>query len=284
MVPDCDSTFQEGPAAAHFEKGQPLRDSQSRGQEHEVIMIADTERRAYNTEVNGDDFSFSLRPLLSIVWKRLWIVLLVMVLFSGAAVGRGLQETPLYEASTKILIGREGGITQNPGDVVGYKELAMTMAEAIVSRPVAESAIQQQDLELNSGGLLAGLSAEVVPETQFIEVHYVDSDPERARRVVNAVGTAFSQRVSVVSRSNSDITATVWEPAITPASPVSPTPLRDGVIALVLGGMLGLGLAFLLEHLDDSWKSPGEAEQVSGVPTFGVIPEARDVNHEWKAI
>jgi hypothetical protein len=37
--------------------------------------------------------------------------------------------------------------------------------------------------------------------------------------------------------------------------------------------MLGIGLAFLLEHMDDRWRSPEEVEQVSGVPTFGIIPE-----------
>lgn len=40
----------------------------------------------------------------------------------------------------------------------------------------------------------------------------------------------------------------------------------------MLGLMLGTGAAFLLEYLDDSWRSPEEAEQVSGVPTFGMVP------------
>jgi capsular polysaccharide biosynthesis protein len=44
------------------------------------------------------------------------------------------------------------------------------------------------------------------------------------------------------------------------------------LLALVAGGALGVALAFLLEYLDDSWGSPEEAEQISGVPTFGVIP------------
>jgi len=53
---------------------------------------------------------------------------------------------------------------------------------------------------------------------------------------------------------------------------VSPDPLLNGLVALALGLLLGLGLAFLLEYLDDSWESPEEVERVSGVPTFGVIP------------
>jgi capsular polysaccharide biosynthesis protein len=36
--------------------------------------------------------------------------------------------------------------------------------------------------------------------------------------------------------------------------------------------MIGVGLAFLLDYLDDDWRSPDEVEQVSRVPTFGVIP------------
>jgi capsular polysaccharide biosynthesis protein len=37
--------------------------------------------------------------------------------------------------------------------------------------------------------------------------------------------------------------------------------------------LLGVGLAFLLEYLDDRWNSPEETERVSGVPTLGAIPK-----------
>ncbi len=37
--------------------------------------------------------------------------------------------------------------------------------------------------------------------------------------------------------------------------------------------MLGVVLVLLLEHLDDSWRSAEEVEAVTGVPTFGSIPE-----------
>ena len=40
----------------------------------------------------------------------------------------------------------------------------------------------------------------------------------------------------------------------------------------MIGAVLGVALALLLEFLDDSWRSSEEAEQVSGVPTFGAIP------------
>ena len=52
-----------------------------------------------------------------------------------------------------------------------------------------------------------------------------------------------------------------------------PRPLRNGFVALLFGLMLGVGLAFLLDYLDDSWRSPAEVEQISGVPTYALIPQ-----------
>jgi receptor protein-tyrosine kinase len=51
--------------------------------------------------------------------------------------------------------------------------------------------------------------------------------------------------------------------------------VRNGLLALAVGLIIGVGLAFLLEYLDDSWDSPEEMEQVSGAPTFGIIPEIK---------
>jgi capsular polysaccharide biosynthesis protein len=69
------------------------------------------------------------------------------------------------------------------------------------------------------------------------------------------------------------LTANVYEEAMVPESPVSPDPLRNGLLGAMFGIMLGIGLALLMEYLDRSWRSPEEVEQVSGVPTFATIPE-----------
>jgi protein tyrosine kinase modulator len=59
-----------------------------------------------------------------------------------------------------------------------------------------------------------------------------------------------------------------------PTTPENPDPLRNGLGALVIGLMLGVGLAFLLEYLYLSGlRSPEKVEQVSGMPTFGTIPD-----------
>ncbi len=227
-----------------------------------------------SAEVTEGAYVLSLGDFLRVVWKRLWVILLVTIVLVGAAVGSSLWLTPTYEASIKILVGQERGITQTPNDVAGLQKLTETMTEAVNSRPVAEAVIRQLGLQMTPEDFLEDhLNVEQIRDTQFIQVDYEDPSPERAQQVANTIGDVFSEQVSQVSPSANAITATVWERAEVPDDPVSPDPVRNGLLALGLGLMFGVGLAFLLETLDDRWRSPEEAEQISGVPTFGVIPE-----------
>ena len=53
---------------------------------------------------------------------------------------------------------------------------------------------------------------------------------------------------------------------------VSPDSWRNIKMAIVIGLMLGLGLAFLFEYLDNTIKTPEELEQVLNLPYLGLIP------------
>jgi capsular exopolysaccharide synthesis family protein len=220
---------------------------------------------------------YTLRDSLRVIRRRLWVISLVAIVLTGASMGFSLSQTPMYEASIRILVGQESGITETPNDVMGLQQLTQTMTEGVSSRPVAKTVISQEGLRIPLEDFLnKRLSVEQVNATQFIQVDYRDPSPERARRVANAVGDVFSKHIREVSPSANAITATVWERAVVPDEPITPNPVRNSLLALGLGLLLGVGLAFLLEYLDDSWRSPEEMEQVSGAPTFGIIP-ASDV-------
>lgn len=60
--------------------------------------------------------------------------------------------------------------------------------------------------------------------------------------------------------------------ATTPNFPYSPQPMRNAMIGLALGLLLGLGIAFLRETLDDSIKHADEVEGQFGMPLLGWIP------------
>ena len=66
--------------------------------------------------------------------------------------------------------------------------------------------------------------------------------------------------------------ARVVSPAVLPANPVAPDPVRNGVLGLAVGLVLGIGMAFLYEYLDNTIKSASEAEEIYGVPVLGSVP------------
>ncbi len=57
-----------------------------------------------------------------------------------------------------------------------------------------------------------------------------------------------------------------------PENPVKPRPLFNIAIAGVLGVMLGIGVVFLIEYLDNTIKSPEDIERYIGLPVLGIIP------------
>ncbi len=66
---------------------------------------------------------------------------------------------------------------------------------------------------------------------------------------------------------------TVVSDAKVPISPVSPKPVRNVILALVVGLVLGLALALLVDRIDDSIKSREDVERSTGqLPILGMIP------------
>ena len=63
------------------------------------------------------------------------------------------------------------------------------------------------------------------------------------------------------------------EPASVPDVPIRPRTMMNTVLATVVGLMLAVGIIFLVEHLDDTLKTPDEVERALGVPVLGFIAD-----------
>jgi polysaccharide biosynthesis transport protein len=57
-----------------------------------------------------------------------------------------------------------------------------------------------------------------------------------------------------------------------PSSPSEPNIPRNLSFALVLGVISGIGLAFMLENMDNTVRTPEQAQSISGLPSLGMIP------------
>ncbi len=64
----------------------------------------------------------------------------------------------------------------------------------------------------------------------------------------------------------------IIDPAIVPDKPVKPSKKKNLLLALIVGSMAGIGVAFFMEYLDDTVKDAESAKQILGVPVLSVIP------------
>jgi polysaccharide biosynthesis transport protein len=60
--------------------------------------------------------------------------------------------------------------------------------------------------------------------------------------------------------------------ALVPSSPFAPSLQKNLLFGLAFGGFAGIGLIFVLTHLDRSLRSPEQIQEVLGLPTLAVIP------------
>lgn len=80
--------------------------------------------------------------------------------------------------------------------------------------------------------------------------------------------TLVSARLKGLKTSNIKII----DRALVPGGAASPNTSRNMTIALLLGLFLGVGLAFFMEYLDNTVKSPEDAEKLVDLPSLGIIP------------
>ncbi len=99
------------------------------------------------------------------------------------------------------------------------------------------------------------------------------SPPERQALIEQQV--LFKQRLSQLQVDAALKTggAQLVTSASAPSSPIKPTPIRTGGVALAVGLIFGVGLAFLFEYLDDTIKTKDDLERATqGLPSLGIIP------------
>ena len=72
------------------------------------------------------------------------------------------------------------------------------------------------------------------------------------------------------------------ESAVTPSSPISPKPMQSALLAGGIGLLVTAGIAFLVEFLDDTIKTPDEVKEILQLPVIGLIGELRKKTKEEK--
>lgn len=210
--------------------------------------------------------------------KKRWLMIVTITLIAtiiSAALSFFVIK-PKYEASTKVFIGKDEGDNQayNQNDVMMYQKLMKTYSEAIKTKDLVSRSLQGTSLELKPEDVLANLTVSPVTDTQILQIKYKSNNPQEAKVVIQELTDEFI-KTSKELVPNGNI-KTIEEVQL-PEKPVSPNKKMNIAIAFLLGLMISVGLAFLLEFLDNTFKSKEQLERELDIPVIGVIPTVKEV-------
>ncbi|EOU1694845.1 capsular biosynthesis protein [Clostridium perfringens] len=209
--------------------------------------------------------------------KRRWklIVLITIATTLVSAILSFFVIKPQYEAKTKLFIGKQEleGSTYSSSDISMYQQLVKTYAELVKTSDLVNKAVRNANLDLNQNeikGILNNLNANPSSDTQILELSFIGKDPQMTLKVIEAITDEFiSESKELIPNGNVQV---IQKPQL-PESPINTNKKRNIIIAFVLGIVIGIGLALLLECLDNTFKSREELEKTLGLPIIGNIPD-----------
>lgn len=181
--------------------------------------------------------------------------------------------TPQYEAKGMLIVNNrnDASTVVTSDNINSAKNLVATYSVVLKSETVLTNLINTLGIqnEYTATSLAEKLSIAAVGESQVMQLSITDPAPQRARaiiaelmRIADPVLTETVEAGSVKVVSEANVTS----------YPVSPSRLKNTVIAIVVGAVLAAGYAFLKEMMNNTFVTDADVTKHLGLTVLGVIP------------
>jgi len=220
-----------------------------------------------------------LTDYLTTLRRRWKLVVAFVLVFVAVGMGLTAAATPQYAATAQIFVSTTPTDTSAAyqGSLFATQRVA-SYADLIGSRPLAETVSRKLGGSPDPATLMREVGASVVANEVILTITATDPSPALARQIANAYAQALSRLVHQLETPENTSAATapfvrtsiVDTPAL-PTSPVSPRPLLNIAIALILGLLAGVAAAVLRQRLDRTITSQGDVKDITPAPILGHI-------------
>ena len=218
-----------------------------------------------------------LHDYLRVVSKRWRTIAACTLLLVALAALFTLWSPKTYQARTQLFVSTSGGqdSTQLLQGNTFTQQRVKSYSDLITTPTVLNPVIKQLGLDTTPDTLSKQITSSVPLDTVLIDVLVSDGDPELAAKVADAVGKQFSSTVADLERvsdnSPSPVKVSVVRPPAVPSSPISPNPVRNIGLGVVLGLLVGLGAALLRDTFDTTIKSERDVKDTTEQTVLGGI-------------
>lgn len=226
----------------------------------------------------------SLVELFSIVKKRMgWIINFTLLGLLIAAVFTFFIATPTFSSTTQLLVNRtqQTEVIQQ-SDINTNLQLINTYKDIVRGPVILDEVRETLNLSESHASLSDRISVSNQDNSQVFSIQVTDENPNNAAVIANTTATVFQENLDEIMNVDNITIISQAEPNL---NPVSPNNTLNLAIGLVLGAMVGIGLVFLFEFLDNTVKDERFITEELGWTSLGRISEmtADELSADTKA-
>lgn len=226
--------------------------------------------------------TISLKDIFQTLKKRIIMIIVITLLATAiSAVVTYFFITPKYDASTQILVNQSSNdqaIYQN-NQVQTNIQLINTYSVVVKSPVVLDQVIKDLNLNMTADQLSSLITVNSQQNSQVFTVTAEETSPAKATQIANAIADSFKTQIKRVMKVD-NVSILSKAQAAAAQAPVKPKPTLNMAIAFVVGLMVSVGIAFLMEYLDNTIKDEEDIETLLGLPVLGAITEMGGVGQK----
>ncbi|HAQ0762578.1 TPA: tyrosine protein kinase [Enterococcus faecium] len=223
--------------------------------------------------------TISLKEIFGTLRKHLATIIISM--FAGLAIS-GIVTffilTPKYSSQAQLIVTLPQSDTANVNTnlqmINTYKDMIVS---DLVLNEVKDRLETEDNVKMTAGQIKDAISVNQSENSRMFSIQAISTNAVTAQQIANTTSQVFQENAKDVMNVDK---ISIISGAVANTTPVSPNNKLNLVIGLVLGMMVGVGLAFLFELLDRTVKDEKYVTDTLGFPILGTVPEmsAKELN------
>jgi len=224
------------------------------------------------------------KAFLNLIGKRKPLILLAIFAFFIIFIGSSLLSPLRYRATTRLLVVQTG----NTGDAYSISRsnqfLSNVLAEVVYSNSFFEQVLASgynidknifsADPNENMKRWKKIASAQAISDTGTIVINTYHENPYQASQINQAIAFVLKTKHSLYHGLGDKVLVKVIDKTMVSNWPVKPNLILNGILAIVLGFISGLGLIYLYPEKDFKFKEKKSKKEKP--MSFYIEPDGRE--------
>lgn len=211
-----------------------------------------------------------IRLYLQILKRGWWIIAMTVLAALNTSLLISYLTKPVYEAKSRFVVSPNAGAYQTSYDITSSmdtldrRSIINTYKELLVSSTVYNSHPEIVKIPAEEFAKDFTISAVVIPDTNILELTVDGSDPQKITTIATAIGESA---LEYINKLYPVYNFAILVPPSLPTDPIRPKPVQNAGFALIIGTILGAGLALLRDQLQNSLDALRTRSAIDNVTT-----------------